>query len=254
MRIRRSDIRSGLRDLAQSRVDPPSSGFVDRLEQQLRTTGAPASAPSSSNVLAFRRRISRGAAIGILAGAMSAAGAAAVAIVAVRHDDAPALITTTTTTAQPTGSTDAVHPAPPSWPATTTSSEPPATTTTATATTTTPSTEPAPTEPPATTTPAPATATTEIQVAASLQLSCVPSSATIGCAWSAVPAGTDHVIVLRSTPGEARGRVLFPDAGANSITDGGAAPGATYTYLVHAMDASNTSLAHSNPVTVTCCG
>jgi len=69
-----------------------------------------------------------------------------------------------------------------------------------------------------------------------------------------VPDGTDHVVVLRSTPSESRGRVLVPAAGDTSIVDSSASPGLVYTYLVHALDAANHSLAHSNPVTVTCCG
>jgi hypothetical protein len=76
----------------------------------------------------------------------------------------------------------------------------------------------------------------------------------ITCNWTPGPDGTDHYVVLRSSPSESRGRVLTPDPGTTTIVDIGVVPGTTYTYLVHALDAAGTSLAHSAPVTFACCG
>ena len=87
-----------------------------------------------------------------------------------------------------------------------------------------------------------------------MHLDCTAVVSGIQCTWSAVPGGTDHVVILRSTTGETRGRVLFPAAGANSMTDSTAVAGVTYIYLVHAEDPAGRSLAHSNAVTVSCCG
>ena len=294
MSTRRSAVRNTLRILAQTPVEPPPTEFIDGLDRQLRGLADAEGPPPPSNVVAFRRRVSRGAAIGIVAGVMSAAGAAAVAIVTVRHADGPppATTTTTTTTVHPPSSTDPVRPAPPTKPSTVpTSTVPTSTVPTSTVPTAPPiadasatatvattvslapqsSSNPAATAPPeavpteptrvvatpppsTTTTPTAATTSTEVQVPASIELTCIPTgAAAISCSWSTVPPGTDHVIVLRSTPSDARGRVLFPDSGAASITDSTVAAGTTYTYLIHAMDASNHSLAHSNAVTISCC-
>jgi hypothetical protein len=87
-----------------------------------------------------------------------------------------------------------------------------------------------------------------------MHLDCTAVGGGIQCTWGAVPDGTDHVVILRSTPAETRGRVLFPAAGASSMTDSTAVSGVTYTYLVHAEDSASHSVAHSNAVTVSCCG
>jgi len=48
--------------------------------------------------------------------------------------------------------------------------------------------------------------------------------------------------------------VFYPEPGATTYIDNRVLPGNTYTYLIHALDAANKSLAHSAPATVTCCG
>ena len=323
---RRAIIRTMRAEATRSSPEPDDA-FIARLERRLLALDVDAAPTTPSNVVALRRRLTRGAAIGVIAGVMTAAGAAAVAIVTVRHISEPAPHTTPTTSTQvPAGSphtipSTAVSPSSTVEPATTTTTMPattttpvletaptsaPSTTTAATTastvtaigqisalgstippstapstgpvappaivpTATAPSTIPtatatatattAPTEPPPPTTPPPtvppptaAPTTTEVHVAAAMQLGCSAGAGAVSCSWSAVPDGTDHVVVLRSTPGESRGRVLSPGAGATSIVDSTATPGVTYTYLVHALDAAGHSLAHSNAVTVACCG
>ena len=87
-----------------------------------------------------------------------------------------------------------------------------------------------------------------------MDLACTAATGAITCTWSAVPDGTDHVILLRSTPADARGRVLMPAPGATSFVDFNVTAGQPYTYLVHAMDAGGQSLAHSTFAQLTCCG
>ena len=70
--------------------------------------------------------------------------------------------------------------------------------------------------------------------------------------WSSGPPGTDHYVVLKTSPG-LQGRVLTPAPGATTIVDTDVTAGRTYTYLVHADDASNASIAHSNESVATCC-
>lgn len=74
------------------------------------------------------------------------------------------------------------------------------------------------------------------------------------CSWTPGPAGTDRYVVLKSSPGETRGRVITPDPGTVTVLDTAVVTGTSYTYLVHALDASGVSLAHSNAVLVSCCG
>ena len=292
----RRSLSRALRAAARHPSVEPDPGFVDRLEQRLRTLDIHAVPAPASNVVALRRRVTRGAAIGVIAGVMTAAGAAAAAIVTVRHLTNPPPSTTTPPTTAPAlaplGPTSTITSAPttvittvptPSTalPDSTTTAATitvptapitiPATVTTPPATipetvTTPPATVPETvTTPPATTAPTPTTAaavvpatdapaTTEARTGATMHLECTAVGSGIQCTWSAVPGGTDHVVLLRSTTSETRGRVLFPAAGATSMTDSTAVVGVTYTYLVHAVDPAGRSLAHSNAVTVSCCG
>lgn len=98
------------------------------------------------------------------------------------------------------------------------------------------------------------TSSTEVHTPATLGLDCTVDSSSVRCDWTPGPAGTDHYVVLRSSPAEARGRVLNPDPGTTTLIDVGVVPANTYTYLVHALDANGVSLAHSTPVGVACCG
>lgn len=115
---------------------------------------------------------------------------------------------------------------------------------------TVPATAPPETAPPD----APTTSSTEVHQPATLGLDCAMDALSVTCTWTPGPDGTDHYAVLRSTPGEAKGRALFPEPGATTYVDVNVVPGTTYTYLVHALDAANGSLAHTPPVAVTCCG
>jgi len=289
MRISRRSLRDTLRQQALIETPAPSDSFVESLEQRLRSLDLTAPAPAPTNVRQLRRGLSRGAAIGVVAALASGAAAAAVAIVNSRHDDpapavtAPTDAPTTTipaasTTASPTTVVDTTLPAttvstmpastivpatlpvdaattvPPATDAATTAPPPPTElpTTTALPITAVETTVPPPPEtaPPEVTT----TSSTEVHVPATMALDCVVDATSITCNWTPGPDGTDHYVVLRSTPTEARGRVQTPDPGATTFVDIGVVPGNTYTYLVHALDAGEHSLAHSTPVTLPCCG
>ncbi|MFM2078939.1 MAG: hypothetical protein RJA49_2829, partial [Actinomycetota bacterium] len=76
---------------------------------------------------------------------------------------------------------------------------------------------------------------------------------TIRCDWSPGPDGTVRYAVLRSQTGTGPGRVFFVDVGVTTWTDPLATPGTVATYLVHAFDAQDHSLAHSQGVAVPCC-
>ncbi|MCU1392514.1 MAG: hypothetical protein JWM34_942, partial [Ilumatobacteraceae bacterium] len=99
-RNRRSLARD-LRAAATAHQPEPDPQFVDRLGRRLAgLDAADADAGTTgSNVVAFGRRLSRGAAIGLVAAVISAAGAAAVALVAVHHDSPPPTTTVPATTA-----------------------------------------------------------------------------------------------------------------------------------------------------------
>ena len=216
MRTTRRSLANTLRAEAHREVPAPNAGFVAALEQRL--FGATATPSVTADVLPLRRRVSRGVAIGVVAAVVSGAGAAAVAIVRSTHTDPPA----TTITPSPT-----TAPA-----------------TTAPATTAPPVTVPALTVPPS----------TEVQYPATMDLACSAAGGAVTCAWSSGPDGTDHYALLRSTPNETRGRALFPAPGDTSFVDTTATAGLPYTYLVHALDATGQSLAHSTFAQVTCCG
>lgn len=186
------------------------------------------------------------------------------AVKAVPSTAAPATdveVTDPTSTVQPppvTSAAPTTEPAPTtpttSPPATTTPPPPTSTTAPAPATTAVATTVPATT--PSTAVPASTEAptTTEVRTPASMTLSCRPEPAGVGCTWSAGPDGTVGYVVLRGDPAGGPGRVLTPPAGATSFLDTSAVAGSTYLYLVHASDASGTFVAHTNLVTVTCCG
>ena len=96
--------------------------------------------------------------------------------------------------------------------------------------------------------------TTEVHVAATLSMACTPSAGAIECGWDPGPDGTTHYAVLRTEPGVSPGRVFTPESGATTYVDTLVVPGTTYTYLVHALDNTGRSLAHSGPTSAPCCG
>ena len=76
----------------------------------------------------------------------------------------------------------------------------------------------------------------------------------ITCSWDEGPAGTTHYALLRTDSAGTRGRVFTPEPGSTTYIDSQVAPGTTYVYLVHALDDSEHSLAHSSSTTTACCG
>jgi hypothetical protein len=98
------------------------------------------------------------------------------------------------------------------------------------------------------------TTNTEVHVPATLTLTCVPATAATSCSWDAGPDGTTHYAVLRTEPGGTVGRVFTPEPGSTTYLDTLVVAGTTYTYLVHALDAGEHSLAHSGAVSTACCG
>jgi hypothetical protein len=227
-------------------VDPV---FAEQLERRLRNLDLGA-APR-------RRRLGRGASTGVIAALLVAGVAAAAAGVAtLQKTDEPAtttsLVLVTTTTAAPTTtpamsttiveitstSAAAVVPTPPPVLA-----PGPATTVAESTTTITPET----------TTMVVATTSTEVRTPATLALSCQTDGATVTCTWSAGPDGTTHYALLRSEGPGTNGRAFVVDASTTSYVDVSAIPGTTYSYLVHALDAGEQSLGHSDHVDVPCC-
>ena len=99
-----------------------------------------------------------------------------------------------------------------------------------------------------------ATTSTEVHVAATLTLTCVPAAAAVSCSWDAGPDGTTHYALLRTDSASTAGRVFTPEPGATTYVDTLVVPGTTYRYLVHALDAGEHSLAHSDGVSTPCCG
>ena len=293
MKISRRTLRHKLEQQGQAPVPEPRDSFVNSLEQRLRSLDLSVPS-ASSNVRPLRRGLSRGAAIGVAAALASGAGAAAVAIVASRTDDAPSVVNDTSpeptattipvassTTAPPPTIELTTVPATVASPTTVAVTTIPVTTVPVEVTAPAPTTQvattvpPPPTELPTTTAPpttvaevivpptsppetappeAPTTSSTEVHKPATLGLDCTMDGVSVTCTWTPGPDGTDHYAVLRSTPGEAQGRAFFPEPGATTYVDTGVVPGTTYTYLVHALDPANSSLAHTPPVTVTCCG
>lgn len=96
--------------------------------------------------------------------------------------------------------------------------------------------------------------TTEVRVPATLTLACTPIAGAIECSWDPGPDSATHYAVLRTEPGVSPGRVFTPEPGATTYVDTLVVPGTTYTYLVHALDDTEHSLAHSGPTSAPCCG
>ena len=263
----RDELEAALRANASMATPEPDPTFVDALEQRLTIA-------DRSNVVPIARRARRLGATAVVTATVVFAGAAAAAGVVITHPfrhDAPVEVSTTgsTTTSTTTSPSTTLASAPvvidttvpvvvPTSTIAPTSSVAPSTTsrvavpTTVTPTTATPITTPRTTTPAPTTTAA-AASTTEVKVPATITLSCAAAGSTVHCSWSGAPAGMDHYAVLRSQPNTGNGRVYFVAAGTSTWTDPIATTGTTATYLVHAFDAANVSLGHSNAVSVPCC-
>jgi hypothetical protein len=151
---------------------------------------------------------------------------------------APAVATTVRPTSVPTTAPTTI-----ALPSTT-----PTTTAAPTPTATAPTTAAKPT-----TTVAP-TSSTEVTIPVTLSLSCSAISATsVRCTWSK---STDPSVTgyrLLRGQGSSSGRVFSTGPGDSATTDTIAAGGSDYTYLVHAVRADGTSVAHSAAVAIHCC-
>ena len=243
-------------DLLERHADTPAPVidpvFAQQLERRLRSVDLSPGAPR-------RRRFGRFTLTAIIAvSATAGVAAAAAGVISLRSTpDTPSPATTAVTIAVP-------KPATTSSVAATVAPSSSVVATTVPTTTTTVAAIIATTIPPETTAvttiPAPIVATTEVtpstevRVPATLTLACTPVAAAIECRWDAGPDRTTHYAVLRTEPGASQGRVFTPEPGATSYIDTLVVPGTTYTYLVHALDDTERSLAHSAPASAPCCG
>ena len=244
-------------DLLERHADSPAPVidpvFSQQLERRLRSIDLSPGAP-------LRRRFGRFTLTAIIAvSATAGVAAAAAGVISLRS---------TPDTASPTTAAGTIEAAEPATTSTVAATVAPLSSavvaTTEPATTTTVAATIATTVPPETTAvttiPAPIVATTEVtpstevRVPATLTLACAPVAAAIECSWDAGPDGTTHYAVLRTEPGVSQGRVFTPQPGATSYIDTLVVPGTTYTYLVHALDDTERSLAHSAPASAPCCG
>jgi hypothetical protein len=257
MNLSREQIVELIERHAHTATPPVDPTFVERLERRLRSLDL-------TPVKSGPRRIGRFTVTAVVAGTMIAGAAAAAGVVTLRHStESPAATSETTafaapsTTISPVPVTTSPSLLPVATAAVTTSSMSAPVTTSAVPPATTPQTpttlEPT-TLPPAPVTTSPATTSTEVRVAATLTLTCAPATTTIDCSWDAGPDGTTHYVVLRTDPTSTNGRVFTPEPGATSYVDTLVVAGTAYTYLVHALDSTEHSLAHSDRVAVPCCG
>jgi hypothetical protein len=242
--ISRRELKQQINASASAAPATPDQRFVDGLEARLLNLDITAPA-AEGTVLQLRRHVPRAVVIGVVAASLTGAVAAA-AIVGTAHEGRPPVAAATTTSELATTTTPAptttvapaptVAPLPPtSRPEPTTTTEPP----------------PAPTTEPVTVPPPPKqepTTTTEVRVPATMTLTCTPDGVIVRCSWSPGPASTDHYLLLRSD-----GRAFTPDPGATTFTDPGTGlvSGGSYSYLVHAVEASGTSVAHSDSAPIT---
>jgi hypothetical protein len=258
MKPSRDEIIGLLQRNADTAVPPADPVFVEQLERRLGAIDLTSSTPS-------RKRIGRFTVSAVVAGTMIAGAAAAAGVVSWRNSSSESVATIT----NPPAAATTVAPVP----APTTLIVVPATVvaTTSTALLPTPSLQPptslapAPSESPTTTitaptvqpppeTTSPATTSTEVRIPASLALACTPTVAAISCTWDTGPDGTVQYAVLRTDSASTQGRVFTPEPGSTTYVDTLVTPGVTYVYLVHALDSSQHSIAHSDHVTIACCG
>lgn len=254
------DLEDALRNSAKSAAPLPDRSFVDSLEQRLLAV--------DGRVVPFvrrARRVSVATAATITFAIAGVAAAAGVVVTRPFHDEptppgevtVPTNFPATTATTTVTVATPVVTPAAP----TTAPTTPIEVTTTLTPVAVPTPTAPAATEPPATLPSATlpittvATTTTETREPTTLAIECSSNGATVRCSWSgAVPTGATTYAVLRGeVASSVPGRVFFVPLGTTSWEDPTPTLGASYSYLVHAFDGANHSLAHSDAVFITCC-
>lgn len=105
-----------------------------------------------------------------------------------------------------------------------------------------------------TTSAAATTSTSEPSVPASLSIQCAAiSTSSIRCTWSQSSDGRLAGYRLLRGVASGPGRVFSTGPGDSGYTDTVPVSGVRYSFLVHAVDASGTSLGHSQLVYVTCC-
>lgn len=98
------------------------------------------------------------------------------------------------------------------------------------------------------------TSTSEPSVPASLSIQCAAiSTSSIRCTWSQSSDGRLAGYRLLRGVASGPGRVFSTGPGDSGYTDTVPVSGVRYSFLVHAVDASGTSLGHSQLVYVTCC-
>lgn len=246
MKPSRHDIVELLQRGADASTPPIDPVFVEQLDRRLRSIDLSKTVPR-------RRRVGRVSLVAVAVITATAGVAAAAAGVITRHNSPTRPPTTepvttvevTTPESNPLPSTSVAAPVT-SVSATTTSTA----VTTTTITTTTSTLTVAPTTVPATAAPP----STEVRVPATLTLACTPAGAAISCSWDAGPAGTTHYALLRTDSASSQGRVFTPEPGSTTYIDTLVAPGTTYVYLVHALDDTEHSVAHSDSTPTACCG
>lgn len=222
----RDELEAALRANAAMEVPAPDPAFVDALEQRLRSA-------SSAKVVPLARRARRFGATTLVVTLVLTGAAAAAGLVLTDpfgDDETPGAGATTSASA---------------------TSEPSSTapSTTVEVATTTP--DPATTTPTAITS---VTTTTEAHVPATISVECHATGASTQCTWGPLPAGTTKLLVLRGQYSPSgQGRVFVADIGAGVWTDPMPTPGVTYSFVLHAFDAADTDLGHSNLVMVSCC-
>ena len=253
MKPSRDDIIDLLRRHADPEVPPADPAFVERLERRLRSIDLTPIKP-------VRKRIGRFTVSAVVAATMIAGAAAAAGVVSWRNwssqppASSPAEVVTSTSQPPVPSSLVIV----PDTSAATTSTPPPAS---ASTTPVTASTEVVTTTTVAITTLPPptivetsaVTTSTEVRTPATLTLTCVPATGAVSCSWDAGPDGTTHYALLRTDSASSVGRVFTPEPGATTYLDTLVVAGTTYRYLVHALDAGEHSLAHSDGVSIACC-
>ena len=234
MKPSREDIIDLLERHAETRAPAIDPVFAQQLEQRLRSIDLSPATPR-------RRRFGRFTLTAIIAVTATAGVAAAAAgVISLRSSPEPTATTKPTVTIvvlDPVSTSLVVATVAPTT-SVAVATTLPATTSTVAATITT-------TVPPE---------TTEVRVSATLTLACTPIAGAIECGWGPGPDGTTHYAVLRTEPGVSPGRVFTPEPGATTYVDTLVVPGTTYRYLVHALDDTEHSLAHSGPTSAPCCG
>lgn len=260
MRPSRHDIVELLQRDADAATPPIDSVFVEQLDRRLRSIDLSAGKPR-------RRVIGRAALLAVVVATATAGVAAAAAAVISWHgsptrppatepivrDTAPkSTPLPSTTVASPTND---ANPPTISVAATTTALSPTTSTVAATTTVTATTAVPPTTAPPTTSVqPTVAPSSTEVRVPATLTLACTPAGGAITCSWDPGPVGTTHYALLRTDSASSQGRVFTPEPGSVMYVDSLVTVGTTYVYLVHALDDSGHSLAHSNSTSTPCCG